>query len=107
MTIKANKFTPDVMLTAPRRSAGIPNGKFDKILYSVVTYTFHEPKKAEIRLYINRKGTKKSWESIIVTDQEGASEPTWLGEQVLLTVPNKDKTGTDFVIGDPENFEKT
>jgi hypothetical protein len=107
MTLKAKKFTPEVMLTAPRRSAGIPNGKFDKLLYSTVTHSFSGPKKAEIRLYTIGKGDKKGWQSSTVTDEEGASEPTWLGDQVLLTIPNKDKSGTEFLIGDPEDFEKT
>ena len=35
MTLKANKFTPEVLLSAPRRSAGAPNGNGTKILYTV------------------------------------------------------------------------
>ncbi len=35
MTIKATKFTPPVLLSAPRRSAGVPNPSGTKVLYTV------------------------------------------------------------------------
>jgi hypothetical protein len=35
MTIKATKFTPEVMLAAPRRSAGVPNPSGTKALFGV------------------------------------------------------------------------
>jgi hypothetical protein len=35
MTIQATKFTPEVLLSAPRRSAGIPNSTGEKVLYTV------------------------------------------------------------------------
>jgi hypothetical protein len=51
MTIRAAKFTPEVLLSAPRRSAGVPNSNASKILYSVSTYSFTDhAKKSEIRI---------------------------------------------------------
>lgn len=35
MTIQADKFTPEVLLAAPRRSAGVPNCTGELILYTV------------------------------------------------------------------------
>lgn len=51
MTIKATKFNPEVLLSAPRRSPGKPNSDGTKVLYSISTYSFskHE-RKQEIRL---------------------------------------------------------
>ena len=104
MTVRARKFTPEVLLSAPRRSAGVPNDQGDKILYTVSTYSFSEHKRtAEVRLL-----SAKSGESILVTDKSGASEPTWIdNKNVLLLIPGKDDGTTDVVIGDPADFEKT
>lgn len=51
MTIKAPKFNPEVLLSAPRRSPGKPNSDGTQVLYSISTYSFskHE-RKQEIRL---------------------------------------------------------
>jgi hypothetical protein len=35
MTIKANRFTPEVLLSAPRRSPGAPNSTGELVLYTV------------------------------------------------------------------------
>ena len=35
MTIRAAKFTPEVLLSAPRRSAGSPNSSGKLVLYTV------------------------------------------------------------------------
>lgn len=35
MTIQASKFTPEVLLSAPRRSPGVPNPSGTKALYTV------------------------------------------------------------------------
>lgn len=37
MTLTATKFTPEVMLSAPRRSAGRPNSTGTKVLFTVST----------------------------------------------------------------------
>jgi hypothetical protein len=35
MTIKASQFTPQVLLSAPRRSAGVPNANGSYVLFTV------------------------------------------------------------------------
>jgi hypothetical protein len=90
------------MLSAPRRSAAVPNDQGDRILYTVSTYSFSEHKKTgEVRMLLPKSG-----ESILVTDKTGASEPTWIDDNVLLLIPGKDDGTTDVVIGDPTDFEK-
>jgi hypothetical protein len=103
MTIKAVKFTPEVLLSAPRRSAGVPNSDASKILHSVSTYSFNDHKSTgEIRVL-----NAETKESVVVTKVEGASEPTWINDKtVLLLVPGKNST-TDVVIGGLEDFDKT
>jgi hypothetical protein len=103
MTVKAAKFTPEVMLAAPRRSTGVPNGDGSRVLYTVSTYSFSDHKsKGEVRLY-----NVDSNESSLVTDVEGASEPNWIDyEQAILLVAGKNGS-TDVVIGNPDRFGET
>lgn len=99
MTIRANKFTPEVLLSAPRRSAGNPNSDGSKVLYSTSTYSFEEhATTSEIRVL-----DVKSGETSLITDEEGASEPQWLGDEtVLLLVGGKE--GTSVKVGPVKGF---
>ncbi|KAF1812617.1 hypothetical protein P152DRAFT_458438 [Eremomyces bilateralis CBS 781.70] len=103
MTVRAAKFTPEVMLSAPRRSSGVPNSDGSRILYSVSTYSFeNHGKKSEIRVL-----DAKSNESKLVTDAAGASEPQWLNdEDVLLLLPGQTNS-TDIAVGKADAFEAT
>jgi hypothetical protein len=103
MTIKATKFTPDVLLSAPRRSAGVPNADGSKILYQISTYSFAEHKwTREIRAL-----NAETKESTLVTAAAGASEPNWIGDGgVLLLLPGKDGA-TDLVVGKVDDFDKS
>lgn len=46
MTVHATHFTPEVLLSAPRRSPGIPNPTGELILYTVrnIPYACSKPK---------------------------------------------------------------
>ena len=101
MTIKATKFTPEVLLSAPRRSAGLPNSDGSRIIYSLSTYSFSDHKKtSSIRLL-----DAETNESILVTDKTG--DIHWLDDDhVLLLTVGKDGA-TDVVIGNPANFTQT
>jgi hypothetical protein len=104
MTVKALKFTPEVLLTAPRRSAGVPNSNATQILYQVSTYSFTTHAwHREIRVL-----DAASKESTLVTETAGASEPTWIDGDgsVLLLVPGE-KGVTDVTIGKVGSWEKT
>jgi len=102
MTIQASQFTPEVLLEAPRRSAGIPNPAGTLALFSVSTYSFakHE-RTSEIRVLDFSKNECK-----LVTDAKGAGNQNWLcGDLVLLTAPLEG--ATEVYVGDVNDFEKT
>lgn len=101
MTIRANKFTPEILLGAPRRSEGNPNSDASKVLYSLSTYSFEEhAKTSEIRVL-----DVKSGETSLITDDEGASEPQWLDDETVLLLNEGDK-GTTVKIGPADGFSE-
>jgi dipeptidyl aminopeptidase/acylaminoacyl peptidase len=103
MVRRAAKFTPEVLLSAPRRSAGVPNSDASQLLYSVSTYSFGKfETTSEIRIL-----DVETKESVVVTDSK-ASEPHWIGgTQVLLLVPGKKSGTTEIHIGDPKDWKKS
>jgi Tol biopolymer transport system component len=100
MTIRATKFTPEVLLSAPRRSAGIPNPDGSKILYSVSTYSFVEhAKKSEIRVL-----DVETQQTTLITDKATASDPNWLGDESILLLISADDGVTSVKVGKVEDF---
>ena len=95
------KFTPEVLLSAPRRSPGLPNEDGSKILYTESTYSFVEhSKRTEIRILdVNTQ------ESMLVTDNSSASSPIWIGDHILLLISNKDGT-TKVKIGKADDSQR-
>lgn len=90
-------FSPEVMLSAPRRSAGVPNADGTSVLYTVSTYSFESHKKTtELRCL-----DIKSKESYLLTDADGITEPVWLaGESSLFAcLKSGDKSSTQIIIG--------
>jgi dipeptidyl aminopeptidase/acylaminoacyl peptidase len=102
MTIRAAKFTPEVLLEAPRRSEGLPNSDASKVLYSVSSYSFAEhAKKSEIRIL-----DVESQQTSLITDDKSASEANWIDDESIVFLKSEDDGTTNIVVGDPENFEK-
>jgi hypothetical protein len=102
MTIRASRFTPEVLLEAPRRSEGVPNSNASRVLYSVSTYSFSEhSKKSEIRVL-----DSASQQTSLVTDDASFSEPSWLDDETILLLKSNDDGTTNIVVGSPDNFEK-
>lgn len=102
MTIRAAKFTPEVLLEAPRRSEGLPNADGSQVLYSVSTYSFAQhTKKSEIRLL-----DVESQQSSLITDDKAASEPAWIDDETIVLLTSGEDGTTNVVVGDPKNFEK-
>ncbi|KAF2634272.1 dipeptidyl-peptidase-like protein V precursor [Massarina eburnea CBS 473.64] len=100
MGLRAKKFTPEVLLSAPRRSEGIPNSDASKVLYSVSTYSFDDHAKAsEIRLL-----DSKSQESSLVTDKNGSSEPQWLDDDTVLLLHGDEGGVTHIKVGPVQHF---
>lgn len=100
MTIRANKFTPEVLLSAPRRSEGNPNSDGSKVLYSTSTYSFeHHAKTSEIRVLDVQSG-----ETSLISNSEGASEPQWLDDETVLLL-SEGKEGTSVKVGSVDGFD--
>jgi hypothetical protein len=100
MTIRANNFTPEVLLSAPRRSEGTPNSNGLKVLYSTSTYSFEDhAKTSEIRVL-----DVKSGETSLISDSEGASEPQWLDDETVLLL-SEGKEGTSVKVGPVKGFD--
>ncbi|KAG6219228.1 hypothetical protein E4U50_004881 [Claviceps purpurea] len=80
MTIHAARFTPEVLLSAPRRSSGVPNPTGELVLYTVSVYSFDtHSKSSQIRVLNTKEGT-----SHVVSKDSGASDPVWIGEKEVL-----------------------
>lgn len=106
MVAKAQKFTPEVLLSATRRGSPVPNSDGSLLLSASRSWSFKEHKwiKQEIRMLDASSG-----DSTFVTDLEGASEPQWLGDDhVLVLAPadkEKDPGRTKVLIGSKSNWD--
>ena len=102
--IKADKFTPEVLLSAPRRSSASPNSAGTLAVFTVSTYSFESHKKtSEIKVLDIGTGTQS-----LVTNAEGTSEPNWLGgRNELLWLKSGEKGHTQLVIGNSDEVGKS
>lgn len=96
ITAYADQFTPDVLLSAPRRSSATPDPSGKYAVYTVSAYSFESHEKtSEIRVIDLASG-----QSTLVTNDRSASEPNWLGDATgLLWLKEGDKGATDLVYG--------
>jgi dipeptidyl aminopeptidase/acylaminoacyl peptidase len=97
MTIRATHFDPKVLLSAPRRSAGVPSATGSHVLFTTSTYSFDTHSKSnEFRLLDTRSG-----ESTVLSDK-AVDAVNWLGgegdEFVWLQSGEKDG-GTEVWVG--------
>jgi len=100
MTVRAQKFTPEVLLSAPRRSAGVPNAGGSSVLYTTSTYSFEShTKSVELRCL-----DTKSNESTLLVQENSVSEPVWLPGQkdVFVSLKSEDKGKTAILIASTE-----
>lgn len=99
MTVRANMFTPQVLLSVPRRSPGSPNASGTKVLYTTSTYSFESHRKtAELRCL-----DVKSKESKLLTDDDSVSDPVWLEDGTTLACLKSLKDGcTELLIASTE-----
>lgn len=96
MTVRATKFTPEVLLTAPRRSAGAPNEDASKVLFTIKNYSFADHKwNGQIRVL-----DVESQESKTIVDNSKASEPKWIGDSIVYLAPGEEGA-TKVEIADP------
>ena len=93
-----------VLISAPRRSSAIPSPDGKIAVYTVSTYSFDShSKKTEIRALDVSNGNSK-----IVTDDQKASEPNWLGEgNELIWLQESEKGITKVIVGNTDEIGKT
>ena len=102
--IMAEKFTPEVLLSAPRRSSASPNSVGTLAVFTVSTYSFESHQKtSEIKVLDISSGTQS-----LITNAEGTSEPNWLGaNNELLWLKTGEKGHTQFVVGRADEVGKS
>ncbi|KAG8526952.1 uncharacterized protein KY384_008381 [Bacidia gigantensis] len=92
---KAERFTPEVLLSAPRRGPAIPNPAGELAVYTVSTYSFEAHKKTtEIRTLNIGNG-----QSQLLSNEEKIKSPGWVSNNEILWLKT-DGNGTTLVIGD-------
>lgn len=105
MTIRVNSstFTPEVMLSAPRRSAATPNPDGKLALYTVSTYSFRSSSKSS---KINVLDIS-SGESSTLSNDSSDVEPVWLGwENEVLWLRSGENGTTHLVLANADCPEK-
>jgi hypothetical protein len=113
MTIRA-KLTPEVLLSAPRRSAGSPNSSGNLVLHTVSFY-LAPPRRhitadaAQVSTYSFQEHKKNN--SIQVLDIESNqattlytdscySEPTWVSDTEFLLIKSGERGTSSLVVAD-------
>ncbi|KAI8316222.1 Dipeptidyl-peptidase 5 [Colletotrichum sp. SAR11_59] len=95
MTIQASKFTPEVLLSAPRRSPGVPNPSGSKVLYTVSTYSFESHSKtAQTRVLDVQSG-----HSTLLYEDQSYNDATWISDQEIVLLRSGEKGTTSLVLG--------
>jgi dipeptidyl aminopeptidase/acylaminoacyl peptidase len=97
MTIRATRFDPKVLLSAPRRSAGVPNATGSHILFTLSSYDFSEhSKKLEFRVSDTRSG-----ENTLLLEGKSVEGVSWLRERefVWLQAADGENGGTEIWVG--------
>ena len=94
MVKRAMKFTPQILLSAARRSAGVPNASGTKVLYTTSTYSFEAHKKdLELRVLDVKTG-----ESQQLAHNDDISAPNWLDDDNFVCLQaEKDNTTSVYV----------
>ncbi|KAL4888638.1 oligopeptidase family protein [Aspergillus ambiguus] len=104
MTIRSMKFTPEVLLGAPRRSSAIPNSSGTLAVYTQTSYSFESHSKTnEIKVLDIATGR-----SALICNDPGASSPQWLDHSdQLVWLKTKANGNTSFIVADAREVDKT
>ncbi|KAI9788715.1 MAG: hypothetical protein M1835_002114 [Candelina submexicana] len=103
MTVRATKFTPEVLLRAPRRSAGLPSPDGKLVLFTLSTYSFETHKTtSEINVLDVETGT-----SVQCTGAERDKEPNWIGVGTEVAWLRSGENGsTKLMVGDAGDLSR-
>ncbi|KAL8714905.1 MAG: hypothetical protein Q9220_001418 [cf. Caloplaca sp. 1 TL-2023] len=104
ITSTAHRFTPEVLLSAPRRSPAVPDPSGKLALYTVSTYSFESHEKtSEIRVLNIANG-----QSTLISNDRKASDPVWLEDATeLLWFQEGNKGATELVVSSVEEIGKS
>lgn len=103
MTVVVTKrFTPEVLLSAPRRSTATPNAAGTLALFSVSSYSFETHKKSsELRVLDVKTG-----QTHLLSNDAGANEPTWVGvDNLALWLKGGEKGTTELYLANVDRLE--
>jgi hypothetical protein len=98
MVVRADRFTPEVLLSAPRFSPALPNHDGTLALFIVSQYSFEtKVQKGEIRILDLKTG-----QSQLFSNDENAHDPVWLGDgtNAIIWLQSGAKSITSIMIGD-------
>ncbi|KAM5457597.1 hypothetical protein MaudCBS49596_000794 [Microsporum audouinii] len=95
MTVRKTKFDPEVLLSAPRRSACIPNPAGTLIAYTQSTYSF-ESHSSHTELIILDLASK---DTIVLTNSYSGT-PQWLDNSQLMWLKEENNGNTSFMVAD-------
>jgi dipeptidyl aminopeptidase/acylaminoacyl peptidase len=94
--------TPEVLISAPRRSPAIPNSSGTLALFTTSTYSFETHSKSqELRVLDIKTG-----QSTVLTSESGVSDPTWVpngdseDEGIVLWLQGAEKGVTKLIVAD-------
>ena len=94
MTIRATHFDPKVLLSAPRRSAGVPSASGQHVLFTSSSYSFETHSKSnEFRLLDTRSG-----ESTVLS-QQAVDAVNWLGDDEFAWLQSGEEGSTEVWVG--------
>jgi hypothetical protein len=104
MVIRANKFTPEVLLSAPRRGPAVPNHNGTLALFTVSAYSFE----LKTTTYEIRVLDLKSGVSVLFSNDENAHDANWLGDgtNTIIWLQSGAKGTTNLMIGDGDEPSK-
>lgn len=95
MVQRSQKFTPQTLLSAPRRSAGVPHPDGTKVLYTTSSYSFETHKKdTELRLLEVKTGA-----GLVLAHNEDVNDINWMtGDEFACLCAGNNVT--ELCIGD-------
>ncbi|KAI6813056.1 alpha/beta-hydrolase [Hortaea werneckii] len=94
MVRRAMTFTPEVLLSAPRRSAGVPNPSGTKVLYTTSIYDFQAHKKTiELRVLDIESG-----DSHQLAKDDDVSDFNWLDEDTFVCLQSEEDGSTSVYV---------
>jgi len=91
------KFTPEAMISAPRRGSAIPNADGTLAFYTISEYSFSEHKTSR-GLYVMDILNGSSW---FFSNSSAISNAAWLGDgNKIIWLVSEDDGSTSFAVGD-------